>query len=1255
MSIIALSNVSIRYIMGDFKDIGLKDYVVQRMKGNYHVTEFWADRNISFSLEKGDMLGIIGTNGAGKSTLLKAMSGIMEPTKGKVKRKGTVAALLELSSGFDKDLTVRENTYLRGAMLGYSRSFMDQTYEQIIEFAELQDFQDRPFKQLSSGMKSRLAFSIASLVKPDILILDEVLSVGDGAFRQKSEKKMREIIAGGATTILVSHSLSQIRTMCNKVLWLNKGEQIEFGDDVQGICDRYEAFLAEQKVAKKQPEKRKSTMEQKEESKAPDVKKQTVPVESAETAHIISKEATAQVKTSAASPLPATDRLDREHTEVPPQRNDGWRSLYFDLWQSLTGWKLFVFYTLHYTLLFAVMCHFVFEPFREAEKLFIWTTDGMPIWFTGLVYLSQTIRDGIANLFSANAWTFPLYDFRLGSVKQMVAAEPITLLAALFDPDTVDALYDPLVIARYYLAGLSFSLFGFQFSRRPIPLLCGTLSYLFCGFGIYAGVRHPCFLAPMIFLPLLLLGTEKILRGGKPWLFVTVVFWAVVTSVYFAFMLALMVFLYFVARMMDLYTREERKTARTVAGKFFMYGALGVMLSGVVLIPGLLQNMDTGRIGRSVFASEEFVKYFFYGEAYYQKFLGFYLTEPGDIGSWTCLGFSVLTLPAVLSLFMRRKRETRGLRGLYAILTVMLLTRFVGYALSGFNGISNRWCFAYALCVSCILMLELPHLVEGESKHIAAVSTGCVIYYVLCYFTICKQDTLSISGAILLGIGLVLLQLTRQLGARRTMAACLLVTCLSVNYSSYRMYDSSQKNYISEFVSINEPYRYFDKSQYASFSQYSDCSENDFYRVAGSSISLAAVSSSFYWNEKALTGYSSYLYSNYIDWIKSLDIPVYLNNLNYGIDGRLGNYSLANVAFYVYRNGSKAPVPYGFKEVASISNEKSVDRILENQYNLPVGYTYSTYMTREEFESLNAPERQEAELQSIVLQHMPRSAAVSHEMPAIKTEMIPTEVEKTNGLTWEKGKLKVSEEKATMVLSFAGKPNSETYVRVKGLDLTSGESNRRWNLTASADGVSSNARFTADGYMYSNNQKTKILNLGYSAKGITSCTLTFPEKGTFKLEDIEIWCMPVDHYAEWINALREETLENVETNWRGLTGTISVSKDKILCLSIPYDSGWTAYVDGHKVELMQANIGWMAVELAAGDHTVELRYWTPGLTEGITLSVSGVICLAGLFYFKKRKTRKENGEQIASQKESPKVNLVQRLKTRINAKRKAKQ
>lgn len=245
--VIEVKNVSIEYVVGDLRNIGLKEFIMKKLTRSYHVESFKAIDNVSFTVEQGDMLGIIGTNGAGKSTLLKAITQIMVPTRGSVRVHGKVAALLELASGFDGDLNLRENAYLRGAMLGYTRKFMDEKYPEILEFSELQEFEDRPFKQLSSGMKSRIAFSIASMVDPEILILDEVLSVGDGAFREKSEAKMREIISNGKATILVSHSVPQIRRMCNKVLWLDHGRQIGFGDPAH-ICNSYQRFLKTKKL-----------------------------------------------------------------------------------------------------------------------------------------------------------------------------------------------------------------------------------------------------------------------------------------------------------------------------------------------------------------------------------------------------------------------------------------------------------------------------------------------------------------------------------------------------------------------------------------------------------------------------------------------------------------------------------------------------------------------------------------------------------------------------------------------------------------------------------------------------------------------------------------------------------------------------------------------------------------------------------------------------------------------------------------------
>ena len=249
--IIDASHVYIRYLLGDFRDIGLKEWTIQKVKRERRVESRWSVEDVSFTLEKGDFLGIIGANGAGKSTILKAICGILPAAKGSIQVNGNISALLELGTGFDSDLNLIENIYMRGALLGYEKNFITERIDEIIEFAELKEFQFYKYKQLSSGMRSRLAFAIACMVDPEILILDEVLSVGDGGFRRKSEQKMMEVIQSGATTLFVSHSVAQMKRLCNKVLWLDMGKQIAFAKNKQEsekILTCYSNYMKERAI-----------------------------------------------------------------------------------------------------------------------------------------------------------------------------------------------------------------------------------------------------------------------------------------------------------------------------------------------------------------------------------------------------------------------------------------------------------------------------------------------------------------------------------------------------------------------------------------------------------------------------------------------------------------------------------------------------------------------------------------------------------------------------------------------------------------------------------------------------------------------------------------------------------------------------------------------------------------------------------------------------------------------------------------------
>lgn len=236
---IKAENVSVCYRMTYDRVQSIKEYLVQLLKGKIKYEEFWALRGVSFELRKGEVLGIVGHNGAGKSTLLKVISGIMKPTSGRVTVNSRVVPMLELGSGFDFDLTGRENIFLNGAILGYSESFLREKYDEIVAFSELGQFIDIPLRNYSSGMIMRLAFSIASVVEPEILIVDEILAVGDAAFQEKSKERMTELMGGGTTVLFVSHNLEQIRQMCDVVLWLDHG-QVKMYGETQMVCDAYE-------------------------------------------------------------------------------------------------------------------------------------------------------------------------------------------------------------------------------------------------------------------------------------------------------------------------------------------------------------------------------------------------------------------------------------------------------------------------------------------------------------------------------------------------------------------------------------------------------------------------------------------------------------------------------------------------------------------------------------------------------------------------------------------------------------------------------------------------------------------------------------------------------------------------------------------------------------------------------------------------------------------------------------------------------
>lgn len=261
--VIDVDHVTIRFNKANAKVDNLKEYCIRLLKRELLFQEFLALKDVSLKVKKGEAWGLIGTNGSGKSTLLKAISGIMKPYKGTITIDGNISPLIELGAGFDANLTARENIFMNGAVLGYSEKTMQEHFKEIVDFAEIREFLDSPIKNYSSGMKARLGFAVATMVKPEILIVDEVLSVGDFLFRRKCMKRMEEMLSGGTTLLFVSHNLDQVRNLCDHAIWLDHGETMMMGD-AQEVCDAYQAIEDENSpVNRKKRAKREARMQKK--------------------------------------------------------------------------------------------------------------------------------------------------------------------------------------------------------------------------------------------------------------------------------------------------------------------------------------------------------------------------------------------------------------------------------------------------------------------------------------------------------------------------------------------------------------------------------------------------------------------------------------------------------------------------------------------------------------------------------------------------------------------------------------------------------------------------------------------------------------------------------------------------------------------------------------------------------------------------------------------------------------------------------
>ncbi len=942
-------------------------------------------------------------------------------------------------------------------------------------------------------------------------------------------------------------------------------------------------------------------------------------------------------------------------------------------------------YYLIYSGIFLIMVPLVFGSFFLNGKSFIWNSDGWAQHYRALVYYAKWLRTIAKTLLFEGRLEIPVYSFSIGegtdlftTLHYYVIGDPIAALSVFVPTKYMAWFYTGSILLRYYLTGVSFSMFCFHIARKhPVSkaaVLAGALSYSFCGYALYAGVRHPYFLNPMIYFPLVLLGVEKILEGRKPVCFIAAVFVCSISNFYFFYMIAILTAMYVFWRLWTLYKRQWFQALRKLC-TVTCSALVGTGIGALILLPNILRFFASARTESNVFHD------FLYTANDYESNIGAFIALTGG-HHWTVMGYSGLTLICLILLWS--KKGDRHLKAAFGILTGMLLLPVFGKLMNGFSYVSNRWIWAYGMLLAYILVVEWNRLfcLEDKEKRILLASLGG--YLLICLVMQASRNTpvfFALSTCIV-SLSILFFVPGKVHGIR--WAQLLLVLCLIMNLSGNALlrYSPRNANYVKGFIDMGQADPMLNHSE-ASAVQAVSSGEDDFFRYSGASTTINGSlhsglhSTQYYWS---LENANNAKYREDLALCESIRMQDYIT-----LDARAALTALANVKYYV----QNSDVPYGFSHIASLGNYSGVCEYLEtnhleefadtaltdaelasvsqkittyqiweNQYFLPFGYTYEGYIPADAYEEMTPLQKQEAMLQGCVIQV--DSAAGAEAEYVLTGQEIEYQVSTGEGVTLSDGMFTVSKQNAKATFSFEGLPDSETYLYITGLFYTGTQpldkySKLQWELLSEFEqnealfankyfeditslklilssqntagtSVWKSLTYYTPQYTYYSNRHDFMVLLGYDVKAKTSVTIQFPSVGTYSFDTMQVLCQPMEKFPEQIAALAVDVMENVDFHDRNavfagntVTGTISLDKAKYLLLTIPYTKGWTAYVDGVEQPILQANTTYMALFLQPGEHEILLRYATPGLKAGLAISLVSLAALLCIPFCSRKK------------------------------------
>lgn len=902
------------------------------------------------------------------------------------------------------------------------------------------------------------------------------------------------------------------------------------------------------------------------------------------------------------------------------------------------------FYLL-YTAAFLAVALALYLRFFTNGKSLVWSHDGVPQHLNSLAYYGRYLRQVLYTLFIEHKLSLPLWDMHIGygsdiltTLHYYVIGDPLTLLAVFVPESKTETLYAFLIFLRIYLAGIAFSRYSFYHKNSKQATFMGTMIYIFAGWTIYAAMKHPYFSNPMIYLPLILLGIDKIYKKEKPYIFIWSVALAGLSNFYFFYMLGIFMVLYAAFRYFDLFADRSLKNIGKWMGIFAVYSVIAVMIAAVILLPVIIPVFGTDRFG-----AENYVP-LFYDKIYYEKYLGCLIGE--NMIQWGVAGYTAVSLAGVFVLFAKKKKYT-VLKAGFVLLNSFLLLPFAGHVLNGFSYVSNRWIWAYGMLIAYIFVKIYPELFSLTLKEKRKVFVMLLVYCVLALLPEVARTQRNLMAMILLTLSVFTVLSYGNIFVRERnlclMIAGFLIAGILFNIAYQYSYE---KDYLSEFTDSGEA---LEKLETGVDLAVLDTGDDSIYRYdqmdasssENSSMQMGTNSTAYYFSvaSSSIANFFDEMYLN-TPWEQHYD----------NLDGRTILDRLASVKYFVVKKGEEAYLPYGYSRLCGQAEKKSKTYLAyANEDALPLGYTYDSWISEKDYSEMSVTEKQQALLQGVVL----KESSLPKAELSFNDQEIPYYTSEGKGCRLKNGKIIVTSENAQLKLVFEGEENAETYLVAEGLDydglspremisdkkwekMTTYEQNKlleengRWRYWKESQKASiqlggrflkKSIRIFTDKYNAYSGKHNFLCNTGYSEKGRHTITLTFENTGVYSFDSLKVYSQPMTGIDRQTRKLKEEVLTDIKTQNNEISGKVSLSDRKALVFSIPYSEGWTAYVDGEKTEIQEANTMYMALELPKGEHEIRLVYSTPYLKTGLCLTCIGVLCYIVLVLINRKKKR----------------------------------